>query len=346
MTTVPTEAEPAAGRHRRPRSPDIPIEVYSSLVDALYEIAVSYFVGSLAATLAVVVTAWQADSPTLLVFAALIALVALVRAVDMRSYARVRSSLWDKAVFQRWERRYVIGAAIYVSMLGAWCVACFVVTDDPFVRLFSFVVMVAYLIGVSGRNFASPSLVLSQIVGAAVPMTIAIVYAGGIYYAMLVIVLVPFFLSAKLISDRLRGQLLDAVISARDNTLLAARFTTALNNMPHGLVMFDARQKLLVANDRFIELLAIPANADIVGQEPSGLVDIAGALRTDWAERVQAELERRLTDGGETFLASTATERWLSFTNAAHGIGRIGDDCRGHHGAPRCAGANPVAGAI
>jgi len=314
MTTVPSEAELAIGRHRRPHSLDIPIEIYASLVDALYEIPISYFVGSLAATLAVVVTAWQADSPVILVFAALIAMVTLVRAIDMRNYAKARQSFWDKAAFQRWERRYVVGATVYVTMLGAWCVACFVVTDDPWVRLFSFVVLLAYLIGVSGRNFASPSLVMSQIIGGAVPMMVAIVYAGGIYYTIFAIVLVPFFMSMKLISDRLRGQLLDAVISARDITQLAARFTTALNNMPHGLVMFDAGHKLLVANDRFVELMTIPSSAKIVGQSPAELANVAGAFRRDWAERVRGELERRLSDGGDTFLASTASERWLSFT--------------------------------
>ena len=52
----------------------------------------------------------------------------------------------------------------------------------------------------------------------------------------------------KFISDRLRETLLDAVIASRDMSLLAKRFDTALNNMPHGLCMFDADRRIVVAN--------------------------------------------------------------------------------------------------
>ena len=54
----------------------------------------------------------------------------------------------------------------------------------------------------------------------------------------------------KFISDRLRRTLLDAVVATRDVALLAGRFDTALNNMPHGLCMFDADRRIAVANKR------------------------------------------------------------------------------------------------
>jgi hypothetical protein len=43
-------------------------------------------------------------------------------------------------------------------------------TSDPFVQIFSFALTLAYMIGISGRNFASNLLVLAQIVCAGVPM--------------------------------------------------------------------------------------------------------------------------------------------------------------------------------
>ena len=52
----------------------------------------------------------------------------------------------------------------------------------------------------------------------------------------------------KFIAERLRRTLLDAVIASRDMTLLATRFDTALNNMPHGLCMFDAKRQIVVSN--------------------------------------------------------------------------------------------------
>ena len=83
------------------------------------------------------------------------------------------------------------------------------------------------------------------------------VAVGGYYYAIIALIIVPFFAALKFISDRLRRVLLDAVIANRDLALLAGRFDTALNNMPHGLSMFDAERRLVVANRRLAEILAV-----------------------------------------------------------------------------------------
>ena len=114
-------------------------------------------------------------------------------------------------------------------------------------QIFSFSLTIAYMIGISGRNFASNLLVTAQIVCAGIPMTLALVSVGGAYYTIFAFVLVPFFASVKFISDRLRRVLLDAVVASRDVSLLAGRFDTALNNMPHGLCMFDAERRAAVS---------------------------------------------------------------------------------------------------
>ena len=147
------------------------------------------------------------------------------------------------------------GAAAHVSLMGIWCLLAFVKTSDPFVQIFSFSMTLAYMIGISGRNFASNLLVTAQIVCAGIPMTIALFSVGGAYYTIFAFVLVPFFVTLKFISDRLRRVLLDAVVAGRDVSLLAARFDTALNNMPHGLCMFDAERRIAVSNKRLGELL-------------------------------------------------------------------------------------------
>ena len=152
------------------------------------------------------------------------------------------------------------GAAAHVMLLGMWCLVAFIKTSDPFVQTFSFALTLAYAIGISGRNFASNLLVLAQIVCAGVPMTAALLLVGGWYYAIFACVLIPFFASLKFISDRLRRVLLDAVIAGRDVSLLAGRFDTALNNMPHGLCMVDGKGQVVVCNKRLRELFGSPEN--------------------------------------------------------------------------------------
>jgi diguanylate cyclase (GGDEF)-like protein/PAS domain S-box-containing protein len=265
--------------------------------------------------LTAVLTAWRASSAVILTIAFAIALIAAARVLDLRAYRRIRGTLVSHDKARNWERRYLIGSTGYVGLLGIWCLACFLVTDDAFVRLASFAMVLAYLVGIYGRNFASKSLVVTQVASAGLPLTVALAVAGGYYYAIIGLVILPFMVSIKKISDRLRNQLLDAIISARDVTQLAARFTTALNNMPHGLVMFDSEHRLLVANERFIELMRLPTKSDIAGQGSHEIM-LASGLFSNVSDPVSfvRDFTKRLFRSRGELTAETADDRWLAFT--------------------------------
>ena len=185
-------------------------------------------------------------------------------------------------------------------------------------QFFSFSLTLAYMIGISGRNFASNLLVTAQIVCAGIPMTIALFSVGGAYYTVFAFVLVPFFATLKLISDRLRRVLLDAVVAGRDVSLLARRFDTALNNMPHGLCMFDAERRVAVCNKRLAALLGTAP--DIAGTRPTAIEFVegcvlAGTLSRAHAGQLLAEFESGFggAGNGEVFL-ETEQGRTLALT--------------------------------
>src|SRR5882672_4109149 len=247
---------------QRPMAPrgdgqTLPAEIYISLVDALFKDQRSLFLGSLAASITALITAWKTGEQALYLCSVAMVIVACMRALDVQAYVKRRPQLTSIAEARRWELRYVVGAAAHVSLMGIWCLVAFAKTSDPFVQIFSFSLTIAYMIGISGRNFASNLLVTAQIVCAGIPMTLALVSVGGAYYTIFAFVLVPFFATVKFISDRLRRVLLDAVVASRDVSLLAGRFDTALNNMPHGLCMFDAERRAAVSNRRLAELLEV-----------------------------------------------------------------------------------------
>jgi diguanylate cyclase (GGDEF)-like protein len=300
------------------RERQTPLDVYASLVDALYELQQSLFVGAVASSLSVLFTAWRVGSWLILGFAIGIVAVSVLRFVDIAAYWKVRPILRTREQIKQRERRYVFGAALHVALLGGWTVVCFWMTDDAFVRLFSFSVTLAYMIGISGRNFASDLLVTAQIVCAAVPLAAAMFIAGGFYYVISGLVLLPFFAGLRLISRRLRGTLLDAVIATRDVTELAMQFDTALNNMPHGLCMFDAQKKLVVTNRRLEDIFRLPSVATRKGETVREFlrdcVDAGTILRSE-ADRVALEFERRLagTEAG-AFELGTQDGRWLDLT--------------------------------
>jgi diguanylate cyclase (GGDEF)-like protein len=274
---------------------DMPADVYVSLVDSLFRDSRSMLIGAVAVVMAVLLTAVKTGEPLLFVCALAIAAVGLVRVLGVRAYDRAKVTTAEAA--RRWEFGYVVGTSAHVALMGMSCVVAFVYTSDPFAHLVCVVSTIANLIGIAGRNFGSSRLVLMQILCACPLITAALWSTRDPYYGIYGVLLVAFFISVKTISDRLRRTLLDAVIATQDVRLLANRFDTALNNMPHGLCMFDAERRLVVANRRLAQLLSVPPELVRPGASARELLSEcarAGMVLTARPERFVADFERRL----------------------------------------------------
>jgi diguanylate cyclase (GGDEF)-like protein len=300
------------------RQDGLPKDIYISLVGSLYQDARSLFIGSIAAIAAAIITAIWTGEMWLLVYAVAMPAVAYLRAADVNQFNRRRQNLRSAEAARVWEVRYVIGSAASVALMGAWCVMTFAVSENDFLRILTFAGVVAYMIGISGRNFSSPLLVNTQLVCATVPLCVSIFVAGGEYWLLLPLVVTPLVLSIVSISARLRRTLLDALVSAREVTLLATRFDTALNNMPLGLFMFDADHCLVVANNRIQGLLGASPDTSRKGASVRALLaDSARARRIAEADidRLTTGFEDRLSRRLENELyATTEDGRSLSFT--------------------------------
>ncbi|MBV8765556.1 MAG: EAL domain-containing protein [Hyphomicrobiales bacterium] len=306
----------------------LPKEIYISLVGSLYQDERTLLFGSIGVAAAAVITAVWTDEAWLLLCATAMPLIGYLRVLDVRRFNKRRASIKTVEAARVWELRYVAGAAATVLLIGAWCFATFLVSPNPFLRLLSFAATLAYLTGISGRNFSSPMLVHTQIIGAAIPLSLAMMAAGTAYWLILAVVIVPLLLSIKSISGRLRRTLFDALISARDVALLANRFDTALNNMPLGLMMFDADHSLVVANNRIHGLFGASPDTSRRGASVKALLDeSARAQRVAEADvqRLTTGFEERLSRRVETPLTATTEDgRSLSFTfEAMNGGGSV-----------------------
>jgi len=305
------------GSARARQGSDLPLEIYSSLVASLYSDPRTLVIGGLGSVGAAFITAWKTGDRSLFLCTAAMAVVICARAADVHAFRRQYQGATTIQAVRYWELRYVAGASVYVALMGVWCLLIFAKISDPFVQLISFSMVLVNMIGVTGRNFGSELLVSTQLTCAGIPMTVALFIMGNTYYAVFACVLFPFFLSIKSIADRLRRTLLDAVISARDVTLLADRFDTALNNMPHGLCMFDATGRLVVTNKRLAEHLNISSDDACPGTLARHLFMrfTAGTFSDSGAERQAAEFESRLSSRlTDDFVVSMRDGRTLSFT--------------------------------
>jgi diguanylate cyclase (GGDEF)-like protein/PAS domain S-box-containing protein len=296
----------------------IPAEIYIAQVDSLYQEGRTLLVGYITVLGSILLTYGRTGDIALPATALLFTAISVVRALHMKAYARARSGIKSAEAARWWEVWYGVGAASSLATLGSWCALTLMRMDDGYAQLVSFSITIAYVIGITGRNFGSGRLVNIQILSVATPMIAALLIYGDGYYGGFAAALAMFFVSVSLICQRLRRNLLDAVISGLEFSRLAGRFDTALSNMTHGLCMFDAALRVVVANHKLNEQLGLPATLELKGQTLAELVvhcERAGALSkvsgNQFANRVTARLAG--TEAGK-FSVETRQHRALEFS--------------------------------
>lgn len=323
------------GARQKPNG-TLPDEIYAAQVEARFSDRRSFAIGVVAASCITLITALESGQIAYLAISVLLALVGILRLTSFTRFERDRSQL-DIDGLHRWERWYVHGSAAHVFLLGMFCVVAFG-NEDDFARVTSVATVMAYLVGIPGRSFASELLVKVLIVAGALPILLAMTMAGWSYQAITIFVLLPFFVALKSISSRLRGIFLDAVVRSWNLSRLATRFDTAIRNMPQGLVMFDSAGTVLVSNGRMAELLQLEpgalgtgASLDVLWSACAGLSsdeqaragDLAVEFRSnaspsqEWilpmeSGRSTAFRFQEMAEGGGVILAEDVTDRLLA----------------------------------
>src|ERR1700735_240949 len=132
------------GFRRGGDSAALPPAIYIALVDSLFQNYLVSFAGTVCAAVAAVLTAWKTGTLLLWPCVVLIIAVGAVRAYDMHAYEGCKSSLTPDTA-SRWERRYKIGAVLYASALGLWCLVTLLGNDDPVAQMLCLSVTIGYV---------------------------------------------------------------------------------------------------------------------------------------------------------------------------------------------------------
>jgi diguanylate cyclase (GGDEF)-like protein len=296
----------------------VPEDIYRAQVDAMFVDFRSLWVGALAAALTALCVSFESSNAEFAIIALALTLVGLLRCFVMSKYSRPGSVARSADALRRWEIVYVAGAALHVGLLGAFCIVAFMKGGDTFARVTSLTVAAFFLIGIPGRNFASNLLVNVLLLVAGALIFTALSIGGGYYWFLGFLVVLPSFVTMRKISLRLRGVYLDALLKARDVSVLADRFDTALNNMPYGLAMLDKEGSVVVTNHRLIDLLKLQpgvADAKVTIEELLRRSAEAGGVAENEITEVVNGLHLRI--GGETFeelVLQTTNGRMLDLT--------------------------------
>jgi diguanylate cyclase (GGDEF)-like protein len=295
---------------------ELPPRIYAALVDSMCQNFWPMFVGTVCATAAALMTALKTGNPWIWPCAALIVVIGTARAFQMRKYER-RTEVLTPEQATELEPRYMIGAVFYAGALGLWCAVVILGSNDPVAHMLCSTVTIGYTAGGAARNYGRPLIVQLHILLACGPMSIALLIHGDYYYVGLAVLLVLFFIGLKQINLSLHSIFVKALEASEREAAIAAQFDTALNNMPHGLCMFDANGRLAVMNYRFGDMMGL--KDDLIGSGASAADVVAACLKAGTITAASADTIISQAGKGQkaevvTLYSKNSEERALAWT--------------------------------
>ncbi|MEJ5020101.1 EAL domain-containing protein [Ochrobactrum vermis] len=249
------------------RKPEIPADVRLSFLRALYGNRTTLWFGLLAHVVACVVIYVKTDDWRYLVFAGVFTVVAVGRIFDMHKFDQAKLQSLSHADLDRWETRYLFGASAVCLTLGMLCFFSSYVLRDSFAELASLTVLLASVVSIVGRNYASSKAVVLMSACTLIPVLAGLILAGTPFHVIIGLLLIPYFLSNIQMANGLREFLFAAVMGKRRLSIVAGRFDAALNNMPQGLLMFDSQQRIAVINNKAKAMLQIAEHTKLHGRK-------------------------------------------------------------------------------
>jgi diguanylate cyclase (GGDEF)-like protein len=289
----------------KPHNPNrVPRDVYLSFVSSLAGNRMTLLVGVIVHVATCLAVAAKTQHSIYILLSVAFLLVFGARMVIFRQFDRVDKQNLSHAGIWRWERLLVASGACTTALLGLASGYAIFVVHDSFAELACISVTMATMVSVVGRNYGSRFAVDLQTLFCCLPMIICSLLALDFYRGVLSIFLIPFWLTTRAMANGVREFLYENVIARREIASIADRFDTALNNMPHGLVMVDEENRIQVINRKACELLKIGA-PDRLKDRDLGAVLRYGA-RYSFMDASQPELIlRQLTQVAEGSLSRT-----------------------------------------
>jgi diguanylate cyclase (GGDEF)-like protein len=232
-------------------------------VSSLYEHRKTLVIGMLSHVVTFLLVYFKTADPLYLACSGMIILLWALRNLDMARFDRQDFSDADRATVRKWENRYIVGGVSVTLTCGIACGYAIAVSRDSFSELATISVTLASMISLVGRNYGSERAVLLLSSSACLPIVIGLITLQDVFMLALAVLILPFILSTWMMANNVRAFLYENVLAAREIATIAGQFDTALNNMTHGLFMLDGDGRVVVANERACELLALGDKAEL-----------------------------------------------------------------------------------
>lgn len=302
----------AAGKDRQ-----IPTDVYQSFVASLYSDRTTLLVAMLMHVGIGVMIGQKLHDPFYYGCSAVLFANWLIRTLHGRRYDLNDGKPHDRADIAYWEMSYVVFAGGVTLPLGAMCGYSIFTTNDPFAQFASVCAALGTMVSAVGRNYGSRRVVDVVAFAAGLPMMIGLLLLRDFYSAIIAVFMLLFILIVRKMSNGVREFLYENVIARHEIALIADRFDAALNNMPHGLFMLDANNRINVANSKAAKLLKLPGPEQLRNHSIKAVLRLAvskDVLTADHARIIEAQLSGLIAGRESRALIRFSDHLYLEFT--------------------------------
>jgi diguanylate cyclase (GGDEF)-like protein len=304
-----------AGQSRDPDQ-NVSPSIRAALIDSLFETSAPLLAGLIFVSIAAAMTALKTGDHLIWACVAFLVLAGGSRAIDLRRYHARKSTLTaDEAA--RWKKRYHVGAMVQAAAIGTWCATTLSISDDAVAHMICLSVTTGIIAGAACRAYGRQWIFQLQTALIFGPTVLALALRGTPFYIAMSVVSAAYVMALMQLTANLHKIFMRALIAREREAALAGQFDTALNNMPHGLCMFDADGCLAVMNHRFGEMMGLSDDLVHRGASAADIVSAcvnAGSISAVSGNMILSEIENSQARDIVTTDPDVARGRSLSWT--------------------------------
>lgn len=235
-------------------------EIYADLVETLFDTTHTLITGILSGVLIPAIAWLSTGNAAYLGLVALMTAVGVYRVEVLLAHQRtpIQARREDAAL---WERRYAVGAIIFMGLLGFSAAILFNYHHQEMIGYYGVIIMTGVTGNLASRNAARPNIVFWQVMGTCMPLAFTLLINFSPWYWGISAFLFFGALSVFKTTKFLQGHLESALRNGIDAMRQRQKFSIALNSMTHGLCMGDSSLTISVMNRRIVEFFGIVAAA-------------------------------------------------------------------------------------
>lgn len=247
-----------------------------SYLKSLFENPISILIGGSIQVIAILLAYAETRSFAYVILAGLVLCFAIFRFITMQQFHETNVRLNTSKHIARWERINFQGVVPACLLVGMFPFLGIYYAPGEFSGLAGVMVACCTSATVVGKYYGSKKIVQLLMLAITVPLIAGLLLKGSVAHAALAILALPFSAVVASLAGGIRDLLFSAATKGAEVKEIADRFTLALNNMPHGLVMVNKMKRVMVMNDRGRELLGFSPDVDILDRPIKTLVRASG----------------------------------------------------------------------